>query len=174
MPYVQNVAGVTSVNYRAEPYKYREEQGCTLGKIFQPCVVDKPEDPATPLIEAHAGDPIRIHVIGANSEQNGMFGVEGHEWPIEPYMPGADMISVVEYAGSEVLDVFIRGGAGGPYRQTGDFVWSNNRLPYAQSGNGATSVYCRPGIHVSSPWAWPVPGLSRPKCSRNHKSFRLP
>jgi hypothetical protein len=134
MPYVQNVAGLTSVNYRAEPYKYREEQGCTLGKIFQPCVVDKPEDPATPLIEAHAGDPLRIHVIGANSEQNGMFGIEGHEWPIEPYMPGADMISVVEYAGSEVLDVFVRGGAGGPYRQTGDFVWSNNRLPYAQSG----------------------------------------
>jgi hypothetical protein len=134
MPYVQNVAGLTSVNYRAEPYKYREEQGCSLGKIFQPCVVDKPEDPATPLIEAHAGDALRIHVIGANSEQNGMFGVEGHEWPIEPYMPGADMISVVEYAGSETLDVFIRGGAGGPYRQVGDFVWSNQRLPYSQSG----------------------------------------
>jgi FtsP/CotA-like multicopper oxidase with cupredoxin domain len=134
MPYVQNVAGLTSVNYRAEPYKFREEQGCSLGKIFQPCVVDKPEDPATPLIEAHAGDAIRIHVIGANSEQNGMFGVEGHEWPIEPYMPGADMISVVEYAGSEILDVFIRGGAGGPYRQVGDFVWSNARLPYTQSG----------------------------------------
>ena len=134
MPYVQNVAGLTSVNYRAEPYKFREEQGCSLGKIFQPCVVDKPEDPVTPLIEVHAGDPIRIHVIGANSEQNGMFGVEGHEWPIEPYMPGADQISVVEYAGSEVLDVFIRGGAGGPYRQVGDFVWSNARLPYTQSG----------------------------------------
>lgn len=134
MPYVQNVAGLTSVNYRAEPYKFREEQGCSLGKIFQPCVVDKPEDPVTPLIEAHAGDAIRIHVIGANSEQNGMFGVEGHEWPIEPYMPGADMISVVEYAGSEILDVFIRGGAGGPYRQVGDFVWSNARLPYTQSG----------------------------------------
>ncbi|TKS61143.1 MAG: hypothetical protein EWM72_00630 [Nitrospira sp.] len=134
MPYVQNVAGLTSVNYRAEPYKFREEQGCSLGKIFQPCVVDKPEDPATPLIEAHAGDAIRIHVIGANSEQNGMFGVEGHEWPIEPYMPGADMISVVEYAGSEILDIFIRGGAGGPYRQVGDFVWSNARLPYTQSG----------------------------------------
>ena len=134
MPYVQNVAGLTSVNYRAEPYKFREEQGCSLGKIFQPCVVDKPEDPVTPLIEAHAGDAVRIHVIGANSEQNGMFAVEGHEWPIEPYMPGADQISVVEYAGSEILDVFIRGGAGGPYRQVGDFVWSNARLPYTQSG----------------------------------------
>jgi hypothetical protein len=73
-------------------------------------------------------------VIGANSEQNGMFAVEGHEWPIEPYMPGADQISVVEYAGSEILDVFLRGGAGGPYRQVGDFVWSNARLPYTQSG----------------------------------------
>ncbi len=134
MPYVQNVAGLTSVNYRAEPYKFREEQGCSLGKIFQPCVVGKPEDPATPVIEAHAGDALRIHVIGANSEQNGMFGIEGHEWPIEPYMPGADMISVVEYAGSETLDVFLRGGAGGPYRQVGDFVWSNQRLPYTQSG----------------------------------------
>ncbi len=134
MPYVQNVAGLTSVNYRSEPYKFREEQGCSLGRIFQPCVVDKPEDPITPLIEAHAGDPVRIHVIGANSEQNGMFGVEGHEWPIEPYMPGADMISVVEYAASETLDVFLRGGAGGPYRQVGDFVWSNARLPYTQSG----------------------------------------
>ena len=58
--------------------------------------------------------PVRIHVIGANSEQNGMFQVEGHEWPIEPYMPGADMISVVEFGGSETLDVFLRQGAGGP------------------------------------------------------------
>ena len=48
MPYVQNVAGLTGVNYRSEPYKYREEQGCSLGKVFQPCKADKPEDPATP------------------------------------------------------------------------------------------------------------------------------
>ena len=49
-------------------------------------------------------------------------------------MPGADMISVVEYAGSETLDVFLRQGAGGPFRQAGDFLWSNQRLPYTQSG----------------------------------------
>ena len=134
MPYVQNVAGLTSVNYRSEPYKFREEQGCSLSKVFMPCKVDAPEDPVTPLIEAHAGDPVRIHVIGANNEQNGMFSVEGHEWPIEPYMPGADMISVVEYSGSETLDVFLRGGAGGPARLVGDYVWSNQRLPYTQSG----------------------------------------
>ena len=63
-----------------------------------------------------------------------MFAVEGHEWPIEPYMAGADMISVVEYSGSEVLDVFLRQGAGGPFRLEGDYLWSNQRLPYTQSG----------------------------------------
>src|SRR5215217_3053381 len=133
MPYVQNTAGLTAVNYRAEPYKFREEKGCTLGKVFQPCVADKPEDPVTPTIEAHAGDPVRIHVFGASSEQNGMFAVEKHEWPIEPFMGGADDISVVEFGGSETLDAFIK-SAGGPYRMTGDYVWSNQRLPYSQSG----------------------------------------
>jgi hypothetical protein len=133
MPYVQNTAGLTAVNYRAEPYKFREEQGCSLGKMFQPCVVDKPEDPATPLIQAHAGDPVRIHVFGASNEQNGMFSVEKHEWPIEPFMKGADQISVVEFSGSEALDAFIP-SAGGVFRMAGDYVWSNQRLPYSQSG----------------------------------------
>ena len=133
MPYVQNVAGLTGVNYRSEPYLHREEAGCSLGRMFQPCEVDNPQDPATPLIEAHAGDQVRIHVFGANSEQNGMFTVEKHEWPIEPFLPGADMISTVEFSGSEGLDVFLP-SAGGKWALTGDYVWSNGRLPYSQSG----------------------------------------
>jgi hypothetical protein len=133
MPYVQNVAGLTGVNYRSEPYPHREEAGCTLGHMFQPCEVDNPKDPVTPLIQAHAGDPVRIHVFGANSEQNGMFSVEKHEWPIEPFMPGADQISVVEFGGSETIDVMIP-SAGGNDMLPGDYVWNNQRLPYSQSG----------------------------------------
>jgi hypothetical protein len=133
MPYVQNVAGLTSVNYRAEPYRYREEAGCSLGRMFQPCEVDNPQDPVTPLIQAHAGDPVRIHVFGASNEQNGMFTVEKHEWPIEPFLPGADIISTVEFSGSEGLDVYLP-AAGGHYALKGDYVWSNGRLPYSQSG----------------------------------------
>jgi hypothetical protein len=133
MPYVQNVAGLTGVNYRSEPYPQREEQGCSLASIFQPCEVDNPLDPTTPIIEAHAGDPVRIHVVGASSEQNGMFSVEQHEWPIEPFMPGADLISVVEFGGSEVMDVFIP-SAGGRFHLPGEYVWNNQRLPYSQSG----------------------------------------
>ena len=50
-------------------------------------------------------------------------------------MPGsiADDISVVEFSGSEYLDAFIP-AAGGHFRMPGDYVWSNQRLPYSQSG----------------------------------------
>ena len=133
MPYVQNVAGLTGVNYRSEPYKAREERGCDLGHMFQPCKVDKPEDPFTPIIEAHAGDPVRLHILGANNEQNQIFGLEKHEWAIEPYMNGADQLSAVQFSGAEVLDVYIS-SAGGPFKLPSDYVWGNQRLPYSQSG----------------------------------------
>jgi len=160
MPYVQNVAGLTGINYRSEPYKYREETGCSLGKMFQPCVADKPEDPVTPLIEAHAGDPVRIHVLGANNEQNQMFSVEKHEWPIEPYMRGADQISVVEFSGSEVIDAFIS-SAGGPYRLPGDYVYSNQRLPYSQSGQWGYLRVLPTGDQRVMPLSGAVPGVKK-------------
>jgi hypothetical protein len=160
MPYVQNAAGLTAVNYRSEPYKFREEIGCTLGRVFQPCAVDKPEDPATPVIEAHAGDPVRIHVFGASNEQNGMFSVEKHEWPIEPFMRGADQISVVEFSGSETLDAFIP-SAGGIYRMPGDYVWSNQRLPYSQSGQWGYLRVLPPGDQRIAPLTGAIPALKQ-------------
>ena len=35
MPYLQNVAGLTGVNYRLEPWTYREDEGCELGNMLQ-------------------------------------------------------------------------------------------------------------------------------------------
>lgn len=48
-------------------------------------------------------------------------------------MRGADLISVVEFSGSETIDAFLP-SAGGMYRMPGDYVYSNQRLPYSQSG----------------------------------------
>ncbi len=160
MPYVRNVAGLTGVNYRAEPYQYREKAGCTPGKMFQPCASDQPEDPVTPVIEAHAGDPVRIHVFGATNEQNQMFSVEQHEWPIEPFMPGADQISVVELSGSEAIEAFI-GSAGGPYRMPGDYVWSNQRLAYAQAGQWGYLRVLPVGDQRLLPLTGAVPGVKK-------------
>ncbi|MCZ6581077.1 MAG: LysM peptidoglycan-binding domain-containing protein [Nitrospirae bacterium] len=163
MPYLQNVAGLVGVNYRSEPYLYREEAlGCTLGRMFQPCEVDNPKDPVTPLIEAHAGDPVRIHVFGASNEQNGMFSLEMHEWPIEPFMPGADHISVVEFAGSEGIDAFIP-SAGGRFALAADYVWSNARLPYSQSGQWGYFRVLPVGDQRILPLHGVVPGVQEAK-----------
>ena len=70
-----------------------------------------------------------------------MFTLEKHEWPIEPFLPGADMISVVEFAGSEGIDAYVP-SAGGVYALPGDYVYGNARLPYSQSGQwGYLRVY---------------------------------
>jgi manganese oxidase len=43
------------------------------------------------------------------------------------------MMSVVEFGSSETLDPLMR-SAGGPAVLPGAYLWSNQRLPYAQSG----------------------------------------
>jgi FtsP/CotA-like multicopper oxidase with cupredoxin domain len=133
MPYLQQIGGLTGVNYRSEPWLYREENGCDLGNMFTPCVTGE-SDPVTPTIMAQAGDPVRIHVFGAFNEQNQIFSLEGHEWPLKPNMEGADMLSSSEFGSSENIDVFLKEGAGGPFHLPGDYLWQNHRIPYTQAG----------------------------------------
>jgi FtsP/CotA-like multicopper oxidase with cupredoxin domain len=133
MPYIQQIGGLTGVNYRSEPWSFREENGCSLGTMFTPCVAGEAE-PATPTIMAHAGDPVRIHVFGAFNEQNQVFSLEGHQWPLKPDMEGADLLSSSEFGASENLDVYLKEGAGGPFHLPGDYLWQNHRMPYAQAG----------------------------------------
>lgn len=133
MPYIQQIGGLTGVNYRAEPWMYREENGCEPGNMFTPCLAGETA-PETPTVMAHAGDPVRIHVFGAFSEQNQIFSIEGHEWPFKPNMEGADMLSSLQFGGAEYLDVFLKEGAGGPFALPGDYVWQNHRMPYAAAG----------------------------------------
>jgi FtsP/CotA-like multicopper oxidase with cupredoxin domain len=133
MPYIQQIAGLTGVNYRSEPWMYREEQGCEIGLMFTPCVAAD-ADPATPTITAHAGDQVRLHVFGAFNEQNQVFSIEGHQWPLKPDMVGADLMSSSEFGSSQNLDVYIKDGAGGPYHIPGTYIWQNHRMPYTQAG----------------------------------------
>jgi FtsP/CotA-like multicopper oxidase with cupredoxin domain len=134
MPYLQQAAGLVGVNYRSEPWAYREDKGCEAGNMFTACVVAEKGVPVTPTIMAHAGDQVRIRVFGAFQEQNQIFTLEGHEWPFKPNMAGADMMSSLQFGPSEFLDVYIKEGAGGPFHIPGDYVWQNARMPYAAAG----------------------------------------
>ena len=130
MPYVRDTAGLAAVNYRVEPLIWRAgKYGCEFEEAFH---CKGAPDPATPVIEANAGDDVRIHVFGAHGEQNSTFSVEGHQWPLEPAMEGAEMLDAEHFGGHEVLEVNVK--AGGPHAMQGDFLWMSHRLTYAEAG----------------------------------------
>ena len=133
MPYLQNVAGLTGVNYRLEPWSYREDEGCEMGNIFTACVAAD-SDPATPTLKAHAGDKVMINVFGAHNEQNQMFNLDGHQWRRHLNQKGSDMIDVEEFGGREYIQAFLKDGAGGRYHNPGTYLWLNARTPYQQAG----------------------------------------
>jgi FtsP/CotA-like multicopper oxidase with cupredoxin domain len=142
MPYVSTIAGLVGVNYRAEPWLYREDKGCEPGNMFTACVIGESE-PVTPTILAHAGDPMRIHVFGAFNEQNQIFSIEGHEWPLKPNMNGADLLSSSQFGPSENLDIVTT--AGGRFRIPGTYLWQNHRLQYTQAGQWGYLKILAPG-----------------------------
>ena len=132
MPYLQKIAGIASVNYRSEPYELRLEEGCEQAELFICVAEEEYGDPYTPILSAHAGDPVVIHTFMPFSEQNGVFGVEGHQWPEEPFLDGADMVSNLEFGASEVMNIYLR--AGGPFRLSGDYLYMNHRMAYMEAG----------------------------------------
>jgi manganese oxidase len=73
-------------------------------------------------------------VLGAFSEQVQLFTIDGHEWPHEPYMQGADQVSTMEFGGSEIINAYLTGGAGGPNKIAGDYLWKNQRPAFANAG----------------------------------------
>jgi len=73
-----------------------------------------------------------VHVFGAFSEQNSVFGVEGHQWPEEPFLPGSDLVSTLEFGGSETMNAYLQ--AGGPYQLPADYLYMNHRMAYQEGG----------------------------------------
>lgn len=129
MPYIKDVAGLTGVNYRTEPISWRLELGCSLTRVFA-CA--EAGEPATPMIEAHAGDIIKLHILVPFSEQNGVFSIEGHQFPLEPKMQGSTLLSSLQFGALDALTLIMQ--AGGPFRLPGDYVWMNHRMPYMEAG----------------------------------------
>jgi hypothetical protein len=139
MPYSPLPRGTVAINYRNAPIEQR------LGTPEDPSAVyrtDRTADPPTPLITAYAGDPLRLHVLAPWSEQAQVFGLEGHDWPVEPGHDGTNIIGSTAIGGLEALTIEPRGGAGGLSATPGDYLYGNSRLPYREAGQwGLLRVY---------------------------------
>ena len=164
MPYNHAVGGVVGLNYRSSPLEGRFDlfpKALTdpfkasafldlMGGLFDlfPDPTTEPGagaygDPSTPILEAYAGDPVRVHVMVPFSEQNHVFSIEGHRWPFEPMMEGTNLISSAQVGAVGKLEIAF--DAGGPSRMPGEYLYGDHRLPYREAGLWGLFRVLRPG-----------------------------
>ncbi len=131
MPYTEQVDGVVGLNYRMEPLSNRLAKTKDAARVFSSA---GHADPATPVMDAAIGDPVRIHVLVPWSEQAQVFHIEGHRWPFELGRSGTDLLSSVQVGGLEATTLSLDGGAGGRDRLPGDYLYGDHRTPYRDAG----------------------------------------
>ena len=111
-------------------------------------------DPATPLLRAYAGDPIRVHAIGApGNEQTHVFSLGGLTWPIDPLIPRSSSIQARALEPMGVVDAHVDAGA--PF--VGDYFYGDLRRPFTQAGMWGLQ-------RVLDPAGCPIKGLDGRVC----------
>ncbi|MGI8425786.1 MAG: multicopper oxidase domain-containing protein [Actinomycetota bacterium] len=130
MPYTRDVKGNATINYSSEPIAKRLADNPDPALAFS---TKAHGVPATPLLEAVAGDRVKVHVLAPYSEQAQVFSIEGHRWAFEPGRAGSNELSSVAIGGLEAITLDIQ-SAGGKEKSAGDYVYGNHRAPFTEAG----------------------------------------
>lgn len=130
MPYRDEVDGRVGINYAADPLADRLLTETNASRVY---ASDTLGDPATPLLEAFAGDPVRVRILAPVAAQAHVFSVEGHRWSLDQ-TKGSNVVSSLRFGGMESISLDLIGGAGGPFHLDGDYLYGDHREPYRQAG----------------------------------------
>ncbi|WP_439939121.1 SdrD B-like domain-containing protein [Nocardia sp. N13] len=118
--------GVMGINYRNEPFLIRDTVN---GNPSDPAHVFSSTvhgDPATPLLQAYAGDPVRIRLVGGSQEEQHVFGLHGMRWRDEPDDPASQFSSSRALGVSDAFNFEIPEMDCGPTEDCrGDYLYSS-------------------------------------------------
>jgi hypothetical protein len=126
MPYPRDVEGPAQLNYRSAPRSDGPNafSSATNGG-----------DPPTPILRAYAGDPMRVHALGApGNEQVHVFSLGGFSWRIEPDIERGEEVESRVLVPWASIDAHVLGGAGGRNGSLGDFFVGDLRRPFTLAG----------------------------------------
>ncbi|MCA1552749.1 MAG: hypothetical protein LC737_00060 [Chloroflexi bacterium] len=145
MPYSEHVEGIVGLNYLAERLDARLAKNDDPSRVFRS---DVHGDPSTPLLEAFAGDHVKVHVLVPYSEQAHVFTLENHQWPLEPGHSGSDQRRSQQVGAFEAITIALE-SAGGRARLPGDYLYGDHREPFREVGLwGLFRVYARNAPNV--------------------------
>ncbi|WP_046180176.1 multicopper oxidase domain-containing protein [Domibacillus tundrae] len=121
--------GSRGYNYRSERLINRYQKHPALHDLFSSKVF---EDPATPLFESYAGDPVTIRLITpAERRRSHTFHLHGHRWRFDVKDINSRVESFVGFniAGA-VRNLELYGGAGAYQKHPGDYLYRSGNIQW--------------------------------------------
>lgn len=136
---------IMPISYRAEPLINREHTLWRLlndGHVLTRPVLNEEQhhsswmfgDPATPILKAYIGDPVRIRLLHAGVLETHVFHLHLYEWhavPADRGSPRIDAISISPQTGHTIEPVW---GAGDRQQAAGDTIWHCHLYPHFHEG----------------------------------------
>jgi FtsP/CotA-like multicopper oxidase with cupredoxin domain len=114
--------GQKGFNYRSERFVNRLAVNPDPSLVFSSKIHG---DPATPLFQAYAGDPVVFrYAMAADKPRNTTFAVHGHNWYSQPEDPFSNIISLQSAINvGNTYNIRLLGNAGGPRCRPGDYLY---------------------------------------------------
>lgn len=129
MPYHPAIQRDRAINYRAEPFKERDNN--FAARVLSTLAHG---DPATPVIEVTVGEQVRFHVGVGFGEQPHVFTVNGHRFPFERTNDEGLHFYARHVVPKATIDAVLEGGAGGIPGIPGDYLYRDGRNPFFEGG----------------------------------------
>jgi len=127
MPYPTAVEGSHGINYQKSPLL---ERGWFTGSNDKSLLDSGSHGDPALLFEAIEGDAVHFRVVQAHGDQGHVFSVEGHRFPREPWMEGAEHLSSDLLVPGVQIEARLLDGAGAP----GDYLIKDLRLAFLEAG----------------------------------------
>ncbi len=135
---------IMPISYRAEPMVARQQALWKMmrdNKLKAPVVHEEQHhsswmfgDPATPVLKAYIGDPVRIRLVHAGVKETHVYHLHVYSWHHDPNnknSPIIDAISISPQTGHTIKPLW---GAGNRQGATGDVIWHCHLYPHFHEG----------------------------------------
>jgi FtsP/CotA-like multicopper oxidase with cupredoxin domain len=132
------------ISYRAEPLFHREREIWRRkreGTLTKQVVGEEQHhsswlfgDPATPILRAYLGDPIRIRLVHAGVKETHVFHLHVYEWHAVPENPDSPLIDAISIGPQSAHTIVPLWGAGNRQRVMGDVIWHCHLYPHFHEG----------------------------------------
>jgi len=135
---------IMPISYRAEPMVARQQalwKMIRAGELKAPVVHEEQHhsswlfgDPATPVLKAYIGDPVRIRLVHPGVKETHVFHLHVYSWHHDPNNRKSPLIDAISISPQTAHTIVPLWGAGNRQGATGDVIWHCHLYPHFHEG----------------------------------------